>query len=326
MGKKAIVKGLMMGIIFVFLVTFVYGQDYPSKPVEFLVGLPPGGASDTTSRVLCNAAEKALGQPLVVVNKPGVGGALALSYLANQKPDGYTISYTPAAPLIVVPFIEKVTYKVDDFSYLMGFGYMTYGLTVKADAPWNSFREFLDHAKKNPGKVKFASFSPVSTTSIVMSFIAKEEKVDWTHIPYKGDGPAITALLGGHVDALAGASGQMPYVRSGLLKLLCILTSYANKEFPKVPTVKSLGYEFPNLCDMASYQGVIAPKGIKLVTAKKLEDLFIKAARDSAFVKTMDSLSCPIVYKNGKEFEMEILNSYRICETILPPIMDKINK
>jgi len=318
---------LCVGIsLLLFLAPLVYSQGYPEKPVELIVGMPPGGVSDSTSRVLCKAAEKQLGQPLVVVNKPGVSGALSLTYLSSQKADGYTLAYVPAAVLIQVPFFEKVVYKRDDFSYIMGFGYQTYGLSVKADAPWNSFREFLDYASKNPGRVKYASFSPVSTTSIVMGLIAREEGIDWTHIPYKGDGPAITALLGGHVDALAGASGQMPYVRSGQLKLLAILTSYESKGFPHIPTLKSLGYKFPSMCDMASSQGVIGPKGMKPEILKKLEEAFTKAAKDPSFIKVMESLDCPISLKNGKEFEAEILHSYQICEKILPPIAAQMKK
>ncbi len=325
MGKTR--KTLLGGICFFLLMApSTYGQDYPSRPIEGIVGYPPGGVSDSTFRVLCKTAEKHLGQTLAVINKPGVSGALSMAFLVGQKPDGYTISYSTAGMLIFVPFFEKVTYKLDDFSYIMGFGYQLHALSVRADAPWNTFREFLDYAKKNPGKVRYASYSPVSTTSIVMEMVAKEEGIDWIHIPYKGDSPGITALLGGHVDALASASGQIPYVRSGKLKFLAVFNSYASKGFPDVPTLKSLGYKFPMLSDVTSSSGVIGPKGIIPEILKKLEDAFLKAGKDPSFIKTMESIDCPIVYRNGEEYKAELLSSYQICEKLIPPIAAKMKK
>ncbi len=320
-------KGLFLAIFFlVSLAGWAYGEEYPSKQIECIVGYPPGGVSDTTFRVLCRAAEKYLNQPLILVNKPGVSGALSMSYISTQKPDGYQVSYSTAGALIFVPFFEKVTYKADDFSYIMGYGYQLHGLTVRSDAPWNSFREFIDYAKKNPGKVKFGSYSPVSSTYIAMDLIAKKEGIDWTHIPYKGDNPGITALLGGHLDALASASGQVPYARSGKLKFLAIFNTYPSKSFPSVPTLKALGYDFPMVSDITTSQGVIAPKGMKPEILKKLESAFMKAGNDPSFVKIMDTLECPLVIKNGADYKTEIQNSQKVLEKLIPPIAAKMTK
>lgn len=303
------------------------GQDYPSKQIECIVGYPPGGVSDTTFRVLCKAAEKHLNQPLVLVNKPGVSGALSMSYISMQKPDGYQVSYSTAGALIFVPFFEKVTYKAaEDFSYIMGYGYQLHGLTVRSDAPWKTFKEFVEYAKKNPGKVKYGSYSPVSSTYIAMDLIGKKEGIDWTHIPYKGDNPGVTALLGGHLDALASASGQLPYARSGKLKFLAIFNTYPSKSFPSVPTLKALGYDFPMISDITTSQGVIAPKGLNPEILKKLENAFMKAGSDPAFVKIMETLECPLVIKNGADYKAEILNSQKVLEKLIPPIAARITK
>ncbi len=325
--KSRMGKNLFVGLCFLlFLAVSAHGQDYPSRPIEYLVGYPPGGVQDPQARGLCKAAEKYLGQPLVVVNKPGVSGALAMTYLASQKPDGYTLGQLSVSVFSFIPFFEKVTYKPEDFSYIMGFGFHLHGLSVRADAPWNTFRDFLDYAKKNPGKVKFASYSPVSVTSIVMNLIAKEEGIDWTHIPYKGDGPSITALLGKHVDAIAAASGQVPHLRSGQLKLLAVFNSYEFKEFPNVPTLKAMGYKFPMLSTMATYTGIAAPKGLRPEILKKLENAFLKAAKDSSFLNVMDSLSAPVIIKDAAEFKAEVMNSSKICEKLIPPIAAKIQR
>ena len=317
----------LAGICFLlFGVNLGYGQDYPSRPIDSIVGYPPGGVSDTTFRVICKAAEKHLGQPTIIINKPGMSAALSMDYLATQKPDGYTISYATAGALIFVPFFEKVTYKLGDFSYIMGFGYQLHALSVRAEAPWNSFREFLDYAKKNPGKIKYASYSPVSSTHIVMDLLAKEEGIDWTHIPYKGDTPAITALLGGHVDAVASASGQVPYARSGKLKFLAIFNTYPSKSFPHVPTLKSLGYQFPMVSDMTTSSGVVGPKGMRPETRKKLEEAFLQAAKDPSFIKIMESIDCPIVSRKGEEYRTELQTSLQVFEKLVPPIAAKMEK
>jgi tripartite-type tricarboxylate transporter receptor subunit TctC len=309
-----------------FLPAFANGQEYPSRPVEFIVGYPPGGVSDTQARFLGKLVEKILGQPVLVTNKAGVSGGVAQDFLVNQKPDGYTIGHLSAGAVIYVPFFEKMEYTPQDCSYIMGFGYQLHAVSVRAEAPWNTFREFLDHAKKNPGKVRYATYSPVSTTSIVMDMVAREEGIDWTHIPYKGDGPAITSILGGHVDALATSSGQMPYVRSGKLRLLAVFNSFGSKSFPNVPTLKALGYKFPWLSDMTTSTGIIGPRGIKPEVLQKLEEAFTKATKDPSFLNLMESLDCPVVYRTRKDFEEEILNSYQTCEKILPPIAARMKK
>ena len=311
-------------IVSFWLASPAWSQEYPTRPIEYLVGYPPGGVQDPQARGLCKAVEKYLGQSVAVINKPGVGGVLALTYLASQKPDGYTIGQAAASCFNQIPFFEKVTYKIDDFCYIMGFGFHLHGLSVRADAPWQTFREFITYAKKNPGKVKYATYSPVSTTCMVMDLIAKEEGIDWTHIPYKGDGPAITAIFGGHGDAVAVAAGKVPYLRAGSLKLLAIFNSYEFKEFPNVPTLQSLGYKFPMLSTMTTYTGVLGPKGMKPSILKKLEDAFTKASQDPIFLNVMDSLSAPVVYRSGQEFQTEILNSYEIGEKIFPPIVAKM--
>jgi tripartite-type tricarboxylate transporter receptor subunit TctC len=313
-------------LFFLWLVTSSPAQDYPSRPIEFNVTWPPGGISDVQARALCKIVEKSLGQSMVVVNKPGANGAVGLAYLASQKADGYTLSLFTSSSAILFPFFEKATYKTDDFSYIMGINYNLQVLSVKSDAPWNTFREFLDYAKKNPGKVKYATFSAINAISISMDLIAQEEGIDWTHVPYKGDGPAITAMLGGHVDALATTSAQLPYVRSGTLKLLAIFNSHRSHSFPNVPTLKALGYKFPMLSDMTTSTGVIGPKGIKTEILQKLEDTFTQAAKDPSYVRLLESLDCPIAYKSGKEFEKEILGSYQVCERLLPPIAAKMKK
>ena len=324
-GKTTLVVTFSILCVLI-LPAFMEAADYPSKPIEFICGWAPGGVADTQSRVLCDLVGKILGQQAIVVTKAGASGAIAMTYVANQKPDGYTLCHLSAASIISAPFFQKVSYKPEDFTYIMGYGFQILGLFVRADSPWKTFGEFIDYAKKNPGKVKYSPNSPLSSTHIMAELIARKEGIDWTQVPQKGDGPCLTALLGGHVDAISASSGLTPQVRSGQIRLLAIFNERESKAFPGVPTLKGLGYDFPWVCDMTSSNGVIGPKGIKQEMVSKLEEIFTRAAKDSVFVQTMQKVECPIYYRSGKEFEAEVFASYKVFEKIIPGIIATLEK
>lgn len=309
-----------------FAVPLAYGQNFPSKPIEFILGYPPGGTHDIQARPLCAAAEKILGQPVLVESKSGVGGVVAIDYLIKQKPDGYQLAQVSLNALIGIKYFQKVPYTLDDFTWIMGFGPHLHGLSVRADAPWNTFREFLDYAKKNPGKVKYGTYSPESTTQIVMYSIAKAEGIDWIHVPFKGDAPAMTAVLGGHVDAVAVAAGQVPFVRSKKVKLLAIFNDDKHRDLKNIPAFKELGYSFPEMSNKSTYTGIVGPKGMKPEIRQKLEDAFLQATKDPNFIKIEDFLMSPIISKTGKEYEAYVRSSDQVFGKIMPAIAAEMKK
>jgi len=301
-------------------------EEFPTAPITLLIGFPPGGPVDPVARILAEIVGKDLGQRVLVANKEGMSGGIMIDYLRRQKPDGYTIGIMFAVAVVSNPYITKVDYSYKDLTYLLGIGRQLHGVSVRKDAPWKTFNELVEYAKKNPGKVRYATYSPVSTTSFVMRLIAKERQLDWIHVPYKGDGPAITSILGGHVDALATSSGQAPYVTSGQLRLLTVFNKNRSKEFPDVPTIYELGYKAPYLSDRTTLHGVVAPRGLTGEPFEKLVAAFKKAARDPAFINVMHQMSQPIEIMEPDEFEKEVAETYKEFEQIYPPLVKEVQK
>ena len=176
-------------------------EKYPTKPINFLIGYPAGGTTDVCARPLVAAASKILGQPIVVVNKPGGASAVAVATLKTEKPDGYTIGILPSGA-VLSQHMRKVPYdSAKDFTPIMQYAIYLYGLVVRSDSPWKTFKEFIDYAKANPGKIRYSTAGPGTPQHLVMERLALKEKIKWTHIPFEGGAPAISALLGGHVEA-----------------------------------------------------------------------------------------------------------------------------
>ncbi len=312
--------GFCAGAVF-FAGTVSAQDDYPSKPITLLVGYAPGGSSDIQARVLADLVGKELRQRVLVENKAGMSAAIMLNFLARQKPDGYTVATTPAAALFGNPYMLKVDYAHTDFTYVSAFGRLLHAVSVRNDAPWKTFNELIAHAKDNPGKVKYATYAPNSTTFWLMRLLAAERGLDWTHVPYNSDAPAVQALLGGHVDAIAVASGQVPFVVSGQLRMLAVFNRVRTPQFPNVPTVEELGYKITNLTQMTSLTGIVAPKGFSGPAFRKLEAALAKAYRDPSFEAQMKNISSPIDLLDSKAYETEVAESAKIAEKIYPEMM-----
>jgi tripartite-type tricarboxylate transporter receptor subunit TctC len=165
--------------------------EYPERQITVLNAFDPGSPSDLITRAAGIGAEKALGKPLVFENKGGGGGSVALSILATAKPDGYTLSGAPNVAVVDTALMQKVTYKpLQSFTPIVGLARAEHtALLVKSDAPWKTAVEFLDYAKKNPGKIKYSSSGVGTGMHVVMEYIAGKEGIKWVHVPYKG-GPA----------------------------------------------------------------------------------------------------------------------------------------
>jgi tripartite-type tricarboxylate transporter receptor subunit TctC len=301
-------------------------DDYPSKPITLLVGYATGGSADMQARLIADLAGKELKQRILVENKPGMSAAVMLNSLVRAKPDGYTIASTPAGALFANPFMLKVEYSHTDLTYIAAFGRLLQAVSVKADSQWKTFDDFVNYAKQNPGKARYASYAPNSTTHWLMRLVATDRGLDWTHVPYNSDGAAAQALLGGHVDAIAVASGQVPLVNSGQLRMLAVFNGKRLPQFPNVPTLDELGYKIPNLTQMTSLTGIVGPKGMPAPVVQKLTAALEKAYRDPAFEKLMRDISAPIDIVVGKAYEAEVAESYKVAEKILPPLVKESAK
>ena len=222
-------------------------------------------------------SKKSLGQEIVVVNKPGGGGALCLGLLASAPPDGYTLATTSDTPFTRAPHLVNVKYdSMKDFIPIVRLGLQRQGIVVKSDSPFKRFQDLIEYAQKNPGQMTYGTPGPGTTPHLAMEKLALQEKVKFQHVPFQGDTPAMTAILGGHVMAAStGALGWMSHVKAGSLRLLIVFDEVGIEQWPEVPTFKKVGYNF----ETPTAQMISAPKSIPKPILDKLVAVFSAAMK-----------------------------------------------
>ena len=287
---------------------------FPSRPITLIVPWSPGTSADVAFRLLGKEAEKYFGQPVVVVNKAGGGGTIGLGAIASAKPDGYTIGQSPGSGAqFVLPFLENIPYHtVKDFKQIMQFCILNTGVIVKADSPFKGFKDLVAYARQNPKKLTYGTNAPNSIGNILMEQIAKKEEVQFAHIPFKGSTEYQTALLGGHI---LFAAGDINYslIESRETRILAFLQDRRFDEYPETPTLKDLGYEI----NCPTFMGIMGPKGIPDEVVQKLEKAFTDSMKEPIFVKGMKDLRLTIFYRNSKDFDDYIANTYEVFGKLL---------
>jgi len=276
----------------------VFAQEkYPTKPINFIIGFPAGGTTDVCARPLVSAASKILGQPIVIINKPGGASAVAVATLKLEKPDGYTIGIVGSGA-VLSQHMRKVPYDTaKDFTPIMQYAVYLYGLVVQPDSPWKTFKEFMDYAKANPGKIRYSTAGPGSPQHLVMERLALKEKIKWTHIPFEGGAPAVSALLGGHVEASSQTTEWKKHVEAGRLRLLAVYGEKRMIDFPDVPTLLELGFDIvaPSLICIAG------PKGLSPQVVETLHGAFKRAMEDPDFIRLSRQVDQPSIYRGPQE-------------------------
>lgn len=264
-------------------VTTSWAQNYPNRTIQIIIGQPPGAAGDITCRPLAEEMGKILGVPVVVINKPGASATLGIDAVVRGKKDGYTIAYTNTSGIVYARVSNPETVPYDPFKDLEPLGlhlFFPLTVTVQASAPWKSFNELIDYAKKNPGKLRMATHGQGSIDHFNLELIQSMTGAQFSHIPFKGGPEVVTALLGGHLEVIGEAyTLVLPQVRSGKFKML--LLSRKAPEFPDIPTMTQLGYTQDLL---SAWFALHAPAGIP-EEAKKVLILAIEKAIKSPGVK-----------------------------------------
>lgn len=287
-----------------------YGADYPSKPVQLLIPFGAGGSADSMGRMIAKAAEESLGQRIIAVNRPGAGGGIMYTALKESKADGYTLGWNSTGVLTVTN-IGNVPFKHDVFENVARIGYSAMPIAVRADAPWKTFQEFADYAKKNPNKIKVGNAGTGSATHLTPIFIEKELGLKFIHVPL-GAKRRVPSLLGGEVDAICVPLPEVAaQTRAGKAKVLVIPSEVRDPNFPDVPTMKELGYDVV----LELFRGISVPKGTPADIIKKLEAAFQKGSQEPAFIEFSKKNSFNISFMGQDEF-----NKY------VNPMNDKIAK
>jgi tripartite-type tricarboxylate transporter receptor subunit TctC len=248
--------------------------------------------------------EKVLKNPVGVVNKTGAAGAVGMQFVATSKPDGYTLLLALSS-ISIIPEADKLfgrppAFTVDQFAPIALISADPTILVVPADKPWKTAADFIEDAKKRPGQISYSSSGVYGTLHMAMELLSHAASIKLRHVPYAGAGPALTAILGGHVDALAsGPAVVLPHIKAGKLRALAGWGDKRIAALPDVPTFKELGY--PD-AEFYIWAGVFAPRGTPEPVLAKLRETLRVAVGDGDFKGAMDKLETPIVFKQGAEF------------------------
>ncbi len=236
-------------------------QDYPTHPIRFIQGFPPGGNVDIIARLLGNEMSKSLGQSIVIEAKPGAAGSLAAEMVARSDPDGYTLLVLPSAHPAHGALSRNVKYKVvDDFDWISVASFYPFLVCVRSDSRFKSLSQLIDEARKNPGTLKYGSAGVGSILHTTVELMGVETKTKFVHIPYRGEVPAITGLLQGDVDFAAVTTGPISErIRSGEFRALAVTSKTRWRDFPDVPTVEEQG--IPGF-EVISWTGLAGPANL----------------------------------------------------------------
>ena len=260
-------------------------DPFPVKPVQVVIPFAPGD-TDNMLRPFLDKMGEFLGQSVIMTYKAGAGGGIGAGSVASSPPDGYTLVGTSQGSIVVVPtFNNAIKYSTESFAPVASISEGGFILVVKADSQWKTMQELIEYSKKNPKKINYTTSGAMGVTHLIAEIFANEAGIQWTHIPEKGSGPAVTALLGGHVQLSSAAIGPaMAHVRAGTLRALAVFSDKRLKAFPDVPTLKELGYKV----EARALYGILAPKD----TPKAVVDAIFLAAK-----------------KAGEKYQMQISDS-----------------
>ncbi|CAG9622286.1 tripartite tricarboxylate transporter substrate binding protein [Sutcliffiella rhizosphaerae] len=291
------------------------GTNFPTKSLELIVPYSAGGGTDAVARSFADIAKDELGRAIAVVNREGGGGAVGMQTGINSKADGYTLTVV-TVELLTLPHSGLAQFSHEDLKPIALLNEDPAAITVRSDAPWDTVEEFIEDAKNKSLKVGNSGTGAI--WHLAASAFEREVGVELNHVPFDGAAPAVTALLGGHIDAVAVSPAEVhTQVEAGDLKVLAVMTDNRVDSLPDVPTLKEGGIDL----SIGTWRGVAAPKDIPDAEAKKLEEAFAVAAQSDEFKSTLDKFGLGYRYENSEGFS-ELLKSQDDIFSELIPSLD----
>mgnify|MGYP003334410054 FL=1 len=286
------------------MVTGAYAQTWPSKPITMIVPFPPGGVADTVARPVADVLAKELGQPVVVENRLGAGGAVGMGAAARAPADGHTVLMTLSS-ISILPEADRIlgrkpAFSLDQFRPIARFTADPTVLVVRADAPWKTLSDFVKDLQSKPGKFNYGSSGNYGTMHVPMEMLKANAKFSMTHIPYTGAGPAVLALLSGQVDALStGPASVVQHIRSGKLRALAHWGDKPLQALPDVLSLKQQGHPV----QFAQWSALFVPAATPPEVIAKLRTAARKAAADSGVIEIIGKAGSPVEYLDAPEFQ-----------------------
>jgi tripartite-type tricarboxylate transporter receptor subunit TctC len=305
--RRALCSSMLLCLMMVVSGTLlqVDGATYPAKPVTLVIPFPPGGGTDTIGRPLASVAPQHLGQPLVVINKAGGGGGVGSQFVAHAKPDGYTLLYGFSG-LSEMPQIDALlgrppAFKKEQFIPIGQFAVTAFAITVNADARWQTFREFVEEAQRQPDELQYGSAGVYSTVHIMWEKILRATGMRLRHVPMTGGGPVMAAVLGQHVDIghCVVPAVCAPQVEARKIRLLAVSAEERLPIYPDVPTLRELGYDVVH----TNWHALMAPAGTPPEIVAKLRQGLRGMVEDEGFKGLLTKLGERVQYMSGEDFE-----------------------
>ena len=295
--------------------TQAHAQDYPKGPISLVIPLAPGDATDTSARAIADELSRQLKVAIVPVNRPGAGGALGTGQVVNSKPDGYTIVLTNNASLVFRSILDPKTASYDPLTDLTPLALAMRSpslLAIRGDAPYKTFGELVEHAKKNPGSVRVGTAGVGSVGDFCVRTINSLTGAGITMVPFTGASPVVAALLGGHVEGGILALGTMTgHLRSGTLRGVVISSKYP--DFADIPTLSELGYSEPLF---GIWVGFFAPAGVPPEVIRVLVPALEQAIRSPAIGAKLKPLGMVIDYSPPSRLLAEIRDEHARVQEI----------
>jgi tripartite-type tricarboxylate transporter receptor subunit TctC len=274
------------------------GEKFPSGPIKLIVPWSAGGGTDAIARALAQSGEKHLGVPVVVENKPGGTGAVGLGEVVTAKPDGYTLAILP----VELAFLkDQGIYPFDfsNFTRIMNLNTDPAALTVKADAPWNNLKEFLDYAKANPEKISIGHSGTGMIWHLCAAALSVESGAKFTYVPFNGAADAIASVLGDNIQAVTVSGAEVSaQVKAGTMKVLAVFGDTRLDFLPNVPTAKEQGVNVV----ISTFRGLGGPAGIPDDKVKILHDGFKAMMEEPVFIQLLSNMGLGIDYRNPQDY------------------------
>ena len=293
-------------------------QDkYPSRAVEIIIPYDPGGPTDRVTRIIGEQLPEALKASIVQINRPGGGGVAGAVFAKQQKPDGYTL-LAHASGFQITPLLDRnCPYRLEEFKPLARFTQGPLVLAVKKDSPWKSLEDFLAAAKAAPGKVSVGIPGVGTIQDFVLRLMERSSQSELTSIVLKGDGPNVTALLGGHIQAsVAGITALVPHLKSGELRGLAITTAERHELFNDIPTFREKGLDEATV---RAWVGIFAPANIPDDVLRVLDAALEKAATNPTTIEMLKKMGTVPGYLNASDFDKSIKSEVARFKSVIKP-------
>ena len=311
-------KKLLFVVTLTLVVALLGGQvlaqtNYPTKTINLIIQAAPGGLSDLTARTVGSVVSEVLGVPVLFTNRPGAAGAVAMTYVKESRPDGYTIGYVP----VELAMVEALGYAQDlnphSFDLICASNIAPATITVRADSGWETLDDLIEWCKANPGKLRVGNSGTGSIWYVAGASFAKAAGIEVNHVPFDGAAPAVAALLGKHIDMVPVSEMEVRSgVESGELRILAVFSSERSQYNPDVPTMKELGYDIT----VAAWGGFAAPKGIPAEIMAVLEDAFRQGVQSQLFDEVTKANGYSAFYLDREEFTEFAVQQYEFYKEL----------